>query len=365
MRTLLISIFALCSFCCTAQPQVRWLSEVIDFGAFTEEQGPVTASFRGVNVGTEPLVVLEARANCGCTTPQYQQVAYAPGDTLSVDVTYDPQGRPGRFKKYVYVDTNTEPMRTKLTIKGVVIGSPATLAGRYPTEFGALRGQAPAALLGVAKKGHVKSVFYNTYNASTQAITPEFRDVPAWLEISATPPTVNPGEQCTLDFFVRPDKTPLYGVVADTISIVPDAGAPSYKLPVVVTIEEDFSTLSDKDLAKAPVVDLPNGRHLALTEADVAAQRDACNGADCRLTFTFPVRNNGKSPLLIRRLQCTEAGVDAAITTTKIGAGKTAQVTVTAPLPARTQGHPLSLRLTLITNDPTTPITTLRLTAPL
>ena len=148
MKHITALLFAAATLQMSAQPRVEWVSETIDFGAFREEAGPVTAVFRGVNTGTEPLVILSARANCGCTTPKYRTVAYAPGDTAEVEVTYDPQGRPGRFKKFVYVDTNTAPERSKLTVQGVVIGEANTLSGRYPVEGGARRLAAPPRRVG-------------------------------------------------------------------------------------------------------------------------------------------------------------------------------------------------------------------------
>lgn len=362
MKHITALLFAAVTLPTFAQARVEWVSETIDFGAFREEAGPVTAVFRGVNTGTEPLVILSARANCGCTTPKYRTVAYAPGDTAEVEVTYDPQGRPGRFKKYVYVDTNTSPERSKLTVQGVVIGEASTLSGRYPVEAGPLRLAAPAVLLGRVQKGHVKTVFSGAYNSSVDSVTPAFADLPKWIDVTAAPPTVGPGEQTSFNFFVRPDRTPLYGVVSDTITVYPDASdkTVSMRLPVVATIEEDFSKLTDKELTQAPQVSFPDGKRISLDAAQTAAHCDAAGN----LTVSCTVANSGKSPLLVRRVQTTGAGVSARISATKIKPGKTAELTLTVSAKALAEGgNPFATRVILITNDPLNPSETLRLAA--
>ncbi len=333
----------------SARPILTWLQTTADFGAFAESNGPAIAVFRAVNTGDAPLVVLGARANCGCTRPEYDHGEIAPGDTLTVSVTYDPTGRPGRFTKYVYVDTNTEPSRTKLTIKGVIIGAPETVAVRYPAVFGPLRLAHPAALLGQVTKGHVKSSFEQGYNTSGHTLRPVVRDTPKWLDVRCPGDSVGAGDFASLNFFIQPDKTPLYGIVTDTVTLVPDPehSDESFRLPVVVTFEEDFSHLTDKELAEAPA---------ASVDKDTQALGRVPAGTDA--TGVFSITNNGRKPLLIRRVYTTAPGVtfDAP---DKIKPGQTGKITVTAPVTAA----PLNIRIQLITNDPARPVRTLRLTA--
>lgn len=370
LRTVTLALCAATAVAATAAPRLRWLSTLCDFGAFSEEEGRVTALFKAVNEGDEPVVVIEARANCGCTTPQYSTSPVAPGDTLTLSVSYDPDGRPGRFSKNVHVDTNTEPSRSKLTVKGVVIGKPATVAARYPVAMGPLLMSRSAELFGVIRKGHVRVEFDRGYSRAARTLRPAFRDCPEWLKVTAAPDTLPPGEQFTLNFYINPDKTPLYGVVQDTITIVPDPeGAPDsvYPLPVIATFEEDFSRLTPGERAKAPVADLRLQR-IDLTAADggfinvlSSDMRDVIHSdADGRITVTFPVRNDGRSPLLIRRVYTTASGISLKMSDMKIKPGKTATLTVTAPAPA--PGHTVNSRITVITNDPANPVQTLRLT---
>lgn len=106
---------------------VTWLSNVYDFGAFDEDTKEKVAVFEMVNTTDEPVAIISATATCGCTVPKYSEEEVAPGDTARIVVSYDPLGRPGRFKKQVYVRTSASPERHKLTLQGTVIGSAETV----------------------------------------------------------------------------------------------------------------------------------------------------------------------------------------------------------------------------------------------
>jgi len=83
------------------------------------------------NTGTEPLYVRDAKASCGCTTPEWTKDTIAPGAEGKILVQFNSQGRPGDFHKTVTVLANTEPEASVITIKGHVIGA---ISGPYAKE---------------------------------------------------------------------------------------------------------------------------------------------------------------------------------------------------------------------------------------
>ena len=103
----------------SAQPVASWLTLSHDFGAFSENLGSVDAEFRLVNIGDEPLTILNARANCGCTVPKFTEGAIAPGDTAILSVSYLASGRPGRFSKKIYVNTSDNPSKQQVLTSSV------------------------------------------------------------------------------------------------------------------------------------------------------------------------------------------------------------------------------------------------------
>lgn len=91
-----------------------------DFGIVKEDGGPISTEFVLENKGGGNLVVIDAKADCGCTRPEFPKAPIGPGKTGKVKVTYNPLGRPGSFEKVVTLRTNGSPSKIRLKIRGTV-----------------------------------------------------------------------------------------------------------------------------------------------------------------------------------------------------------------------------------------------------
>lgn len=94
-----------------------------DFGMIKEENGSVKHVFEFTNTGDAPLVILDAKATCGCTRPDYPKNPIKPGGKGQIKVTFLPAGRPGEFNKKINIKTNCKGKlkRVTLSVSGVVI----------------------------------------------------------------------------------------------------------------------------------------------------------------------------------------------------------------------------------------------------
>lgn len=342
-RFLTATAAALTVLCLSAQPKLTWTDTTHDFGAFQEDMGAVSCTFTAVNTGTEPVVVLNARANCGCTRPTYPKTPIAPGDTLAIGVSYDPTGRPGKFMKQIKIDTNCGSQH--LLIKGSVIGAPATLSARYPIDAGSARISNSMTPFGQTLKGHVLAAAVNIYNSGTDSIRPAVDSLPPYINALFRPEVIAPGEHGTLSLTAYTSRCPDYGVVTDRFIIIPDPqNAPDKRTPIATTVivNEDFSQLTEKQRANAPVVTLSDQ---ALDFGKIQA-----GGADVSRTVT--ISNSGKSPLLIRRMFTADPALDIKLKSTRIAPGKKTEATVIADARKLRADMPLNARITLITNDP-------------
>lgn len=328
-----------------AGAKIEWDRQRYDFGAFNESTNTVTAEFVYRNTGDEPLVITGARANCGCTTPRYTADVLQPGDSAILSVTYDAGGRPGRFEKKIYVDTNTEPKRSTLTIRGVVVGNPSTVSGRYPVAVGDLRLAHSAALLGSINRGEVKAVFESGYNASVDTLRPVVTEVPEWLQVKPVPEQVPPGEQVSFSFYVMSSKVPGWDLVTDTVVIRENPGSDiALRMPVIVTVKEDFSQLSDKQRINSPIVRFDRER----------LEPVVLN--DDNTTAYFTIFNDGKDPLKIRRVYTLTPGVKVDVKPDQtVKSGKSQTVGVAIPRDCLKGSEASAVILNVITNDPVTP----------
>lgn len=333
----------------SAAPEATFLSEVYDFGAFDEDDGTVSCEFRYVNTGDEPLVIVAARATCGCTTSSYTKEAVEPGDTGVVTVKYNPTGRPGRFAKKVYIDFNTDRPRRTLLVKGVVIGSSNTLRGRYPVDAGMLKLRNNTLMMGEVTVGKGKSAFFEVYNATPDTLAPQWSNLPEGLTVNTSTPAIPPGEQASYTFYLLPRGADMYGIYTDTLTLTPAAEAAPVSVGMVAIIEEDFSRLTPGQRRDAPVIEI-NER---LVDFDII---DPNAGP---VTGTFTITNTGKNPLLLRRVYTTDPGVTVTASTDKIKKGKTATITVTVD-PLAIPSEILNARISIISNDPSNPTAVMR-----
>ena len=94
-----------------------------DFGKI-KQSVPVTYYFEVTNKSDKPLVIENAHATCGCTTPEYQKDPILPGKTAKIKVGYNAvQG--GQFDKPVYVKFAGVAEEKVLTISGEVLTAEA------------------------------------------------------------------------------------------------------------------------------------------------------------------------------------------------------------------------------------------------
>lgn len=330
-----------------AAPQISWMTMRHNFGAFDEDNGIVTCKFKFVNTGDEPLTVLAARASCGCTQPSYPTEAVAPGDTAEIVVAYNPTGRPGRFTKSIYIDTNTEPKRSKLTITGVVIGAQSSVAGRYPVDMGALKFKNGSIMFGQVTKPHMKTVFAEAYNRSADSVRLRVASKPSYIDINFEPKTVGPGEQVSVICYFRSNGKNMWGLVEDSVRFT--TGAEEFVLPLTAIVNEDFSKLSAADREKAPVAKLS-------TESADFGRVDRDGGTVSR---TVELTNEGKNTLEIRRVYTADPGVSVEVDKQSLKKGKSAIITISVD-PKLLPGALLNSRISVITNDPDHPVQTLR-----
>ena len=98
---------------------MKFKEETYNFGKI--EQGkPVTREFVFTNTGTDPIVISNVSASCGCTTPTYTKDPVLPGKTGTIKATYNAAAM-GPFNKSITVFSNAETASMSLYLKGEVV----------------------------------------------------------------------------------------------------------------------------------------------------------------------------------------------------------------------------------------------------
>lgn len=99
---------------------IAFVTESHDFGIMSDDKGVVSTEFEFTNQGNAPLVITSAKADCGCTRPEFPKNPIAPGKSGKIKVNFIPKGYLGGFTKNVKVKSNGSPKMKVLKITGVV-----------------------------------------------------------------------------------------------------------------------------------------------------------------------------------------------------------------------------------------------------
>jgi len=320
-----------------------------NFGSFLEAAGVQTTSFKFTNTGTSPLIISNVRASCGCTTPKWTREPVAPNATGEITVSYDPKNRPGAFNKSVTVTSNAQNSNVILEITGQVEQREKTLAEKYPREIGSLRATSNHISFAQLKQNAVETRELELVNDSDKPVKVELQSVPPHLKASVEPSTIPAKGTGKLIVTYDAKLADTYGFASHRLYLSLD-GSKDYKnsIGVSATIEEDFSTLSPAQMAAAPVVGFNT------VEYDFG---DMKQGE--KKEYTFNITNSGKSDLIIRNVRSSCGCTAAAPAKKVIAAGETAPIKVT--FDSRGKRGRQSKSVTVITNDPKNPTSTLRI----
>lgn len=331
-----------------AQPVAQWNETRHDFGLFHESEGNQVCRFVVTNTGDSELIITQVKTTCGCTVAQYTTDIILPGENGHVDVTYSPTGRPGPFSKTVWAYTNTSPNRTRLVIEGSVVGSAESVKRFYPVDAGDLQFTTLILPFGETKKGAMPSSSTTAYNTGNDTIVLSFDNNTSHITCNAVPDTIAPGSISTLSFFFNTLRTPVWGINDNYITV---AATPLHstksptevKINLVANVVEDFSKLTSKELAEAPVCQVDESKVLI---ADIERGQSRC--------ATVTVKNTGKSNLVIRRVMSTDKAVAASATKTLLKPGTTALIKINV-YSMNVDGDILNTFITVISNDPVNP----------
>jgi hypothetical protein len=139
MKNLFLSICLLMTVGVFAQSPATFKATTFSFGKIPQGK-PVTTEFVFTNTSGKPLLVENATAGCGCTTPEYPKQPIAKGKTGSIKVTYNAAAT-GIFTKQVTVKFagTQEPVVLNITGEVATDAKAATPAPKKKVEPAAIQ----------------------------------------------------------------------------------------------------------------------------------------------------------------------------------------------------------------------------------
>ena len=355
-RLLTIAAFVCITMLAIGQtPVITFQKTTHDFGKINEADGRVTTVFEFKNEGMTPLVLTNVRASCGCTTPKWTHEPIEPGQTGEITVTYNPNGRPGRFQKSITVTSNAAEPTTRLYIKGEVIPKPSQPTDQFPVKMGELSLQRRSLSFGSITQGSNKIMEIEYTNNTDQPITVDLlvREHDSYIKPNVTLKTVGLKEVGKLQFALQSDESPLLGPVNVKAYVMVNGKrdlSDNYAITISANIREDFSKMTIEERQQAPIMEVQREIDLGNIQAGK------------KLIGKITIGNAGVNPLAIRRVIANDSQVAIVAPKSAVRSGKKAEVKVDITTAATDEPAQYSRIVTLITNDPNAPVVNVKLT---
>ena len=108
----------------------------VSLGTIYEADGVQTRSFWLRNDGTEAVTLVQGYTSCGCTTIQFDKdQPIAVGDSTSVTLRFNPQGKGGEFEETGTIVYGSNRKRIQVSMIGTCITSEETLMRQFPIRI--------------------------------------------------------------------------------------------------------------------------------------------------------------------------------------------------------------------------------------
>ena len=333
-----------------AQGALEFKKKEIHVKNLQADDQPHTEVFTMTNTGNQPVIITRITPMTSLLKADWKREPLAPGKKSEIRITFTPNGSmPDKFNYKIMIYSNAKNSREEIVLSGNLVDNPAKPTLLYKATLDGVKFKTSTIDFGTVYTWQVVSDTTYFINTSQEpvTITPQYK--PAHLTVSFRPETVQPGKRGMMITTYDAPKKNDFGYSYESL-ILTINNTKNYKnrLSVTAKLNEDFSKLTKKELAEAPV---------ATFEKKEANFGEITQGekADCR----FKLTNTGKSPLFIRKTKASCGCTAVALGDKVLQPGQSTDIQ-TIFNSAGKSGRQYKT-VTVITNDPKNPEITLTL----
>lgn len=178
------------------------------FASFPEDGDPQTCLFLFTNRTQKPVAVARVQTTCGCAVANYTSEPVLPGKTGTIRITYNPQGRPGRFNRSARVQFSGSQQVVQLSITGEVTPGVPRKHKMYPYVIGTMQLKTETIRFG-AMRGEEQEQSIVVINSGKKALRVEFRVDDPHLSASLSVPMLKQDETGEIRIVRKADKDKL------------------------------------------------------------------------------------------------------------------------------------------------------------
>jgi len=338
---LLTSLILFCGWVGAQNDNISFNETEHDFGVIGEKNGNATFDFVLTNNSSDPVVITNAVASCGCTKPVWTKEPIEKGKQGTIAVSYNPVGRIGVFDKTITVYLNNQSTPVKLKIKGTVVKDNIEKKkpeDDYPVAFGKYLLKSKDLNFGRIAQKETKTIRLEVFNNSDNPVTQKTMKLPKYLTVAFNPAVIPAKTAGVVDVTLNVTDNNIYGNLPGNFTLLINDVHQS--LPYSATVFDDFSQWPATKKASAGKIGVSSEINFGnLTSGD---------------SRTLKISNSGKSALNVRSIQSSNPLVTVSKSHFAVNPGEIVDVKVNTD--AKAIQSKLSAKLSVISDDPNTPV---------
>jgi len=324
---------------------IQWEQKKINIGTILEENGEVTAEFKGVNPTATPILITDVITDCGCTTVDFTTDTLSRDVVSSIKVKFDPAHRGGIFSKMVIVRTNADSYGDTLFLEGYNLPLPENNEIAYQNRIGEIGMRLPSVNMGNVFTNEPKVKFIELFNFGTKPIRFEKEQLllPEYLKAEQFPDSIPANSRGLLKITYDAVKKNDLGFFEDQIILNLMHQESPMIVKLTAMVYEYFPPLPKSLENTVP--------KLGISEIDIDLRAINANVAVSRLVT---LSNIGTEILEIRKITTNCECVKVELDKTILSAGERGQLKLTFD-PKGRQGIDHK-HITIFSNDPLNPV---------
>lgn len=330
------------------QGQLEIKNPMLDLHKVKADTQPRTETYRLKNTGNQPVIITRVTPMASQLKADWDRAPIAPGKSAEVRITFTSANLvQEKFSFKIMVYSNAKNNRLELGISGQVVDNPEQPELLYKQNIDGLKFK--SSHVGLNNIYTWQTVCDTVYfiNSRKESVHLGVQYKPSHIEATFVPTKVAPGQKGAIVITYNAAKKNDYGYSYESLVFsINDARNYADRLTITATLLEDFSKLSKKELANAPVASFGKKEHNF-------GEIKKGEKANCDFVLT----NTGKSPLYIRKTKASCGCTAVTLGENTLEPGQ--QTTIRATFDSSGKSGHQYKTVTIITNDPKNPETIL------
>lgn len=328
---------------------IRFKNPEIELKDLKADDIPTEVKFTFTNTGKAPVIIKRVSGMSIRMQTQWSKKPIAPGESSDIRISFLSMSMPKNFNYTAIVHSNAANPEETLRLKANIVDNPLKPELLYRYDLSGLKFKTGYIdFQNVYTQETVKDTLYY-FNTLDSIVTLSTLYAPPYIDLEFIPEKIQPKKRGMIILTYKGAETNDYGYLYDMVALrLNNQNSYHNRISVSARITEDFSKLTEKELAEAPVAHFEK-KNIGFGEIQPGK----------KVNCDFLLINKGKSNLIVRKIKTSCGCTAVTVGQTTLAPGQ--KTTIRAIFDSAGRSGRQYKSVSVITNDPKNPEITLNL----